>query len=247
MGTSFEAFEASVHLLLLSNEVDLDALRAISRKKGGFRDNRVRKLVWPALLGITDSDIVSDYRTFADPKHRDAEQVQNDIDRSLWKTDVVTAWNHKRRNHKRRQLQDIILSVLSRNSRLFYFQGFHDIVSVFFLVLEDSVLTMACVEVFSTEFIQDNMHKSFEVVSEIMKLVFVLIEVMDQSLHQYLLDAKSEPFFAVSWFLTWFSHDVHSLEDIARIFDALLCSHPVYIIYLCSSVRLVFILILLSL
>jgi len=45
--------------------------------------------------------------------------------------------------------------------------------------------------------------------------------------------------FTLSWVLTWFSHNLQSFDDITRIFDHLLASHPVMPIYLtvavCSS------------
>lgn len=38
-------------------------------------------------------------------------------------------------------------------------------------------------------------------------------------------------FFSLSWFITWFSHDVHNLPDVARLFDLFLSSHPMMPLY----------------
>lgn len=80
------------------------------------------------------------------------------------------------------------------------------------------------------------MRENFDSLMDIMKLLFVLVEEIDPELYKYLAAAKAEPYFSISWVLTWFAHDVSALEDIARVYDAILCSHPSYIIYLCSSV-----------
>ena len=39
-----------------------------------------------------------------------------------------------------------------------------------------------------------------------------------------------------SWIITWFSHDVKNINDIARMYDVLLSSHPLLIYYLCAAV-----------
>lgn len=39
------------------------------------------------------------------------------------------------------------------------------------------------------------------------------------------------PYYALSWFITWFSHDVPRLESAARLFDAFLSSHPLLPLY----------------
>ena len=39
------------------------------------------------------------------------------------------------------------------------------------------------------------------------------------------------PFFALSWFITWFAHNLQSLAQISRLFDLLLASHPLMPLY----------------
>ena len=38
--------------------------------------------------------------------------------------------------------------------------------------------------------------------------------------------------FIVSWVLTWFSHDLENLDNVAQIFDACLSQHPLFPLYL---------------
>lgn len=46
------------------------------------------------------------------------------------------------------------------------------------------------------------------------------------------------PFFALSWILTLFSHDVDTLEPVQRIFDYLIARNPISAIYLAVAVRI---------
>lgn len=215
--------------------IDFSGIHRLSRTPGGFQNHEVRKLLWPTLLGIENKDVCKKFSTFVDNKHRDIQQISNDIDRSLWKQDCLQDWSLERRQVERLRLQNIINAVLARNEALHYYQGFHDICSIFYLVFEDDPLTFSCIEALALYFIRDDMRENFDSVMELMRLVFVVIEKVDFELYQYLTATKAEPFFTISWLLTWFAHDISHMQDIARLYDAILCSHPIYIIYLCSS------------
>jgi TBC1 domain family member 20 len=110
------------------------------------------------------------------------------------------------------------------------------LVSVFLLVLEDDHLAFAIAEVVSRDFISDFMNCDFEVIGKSMKLLFVIIKAADSVLYRFLMESGIEPFFATSWLLTWFSHDFPTISDAARLFDAMLCSHPSFSYYLCAAV-----------
>lgn len=53
----------------------------------------------------------------------------------------------------------------------------------------------------------------------------------DEELAQYILKAGILPYFALSWYITWFAHDVQSLPQIARLFDLFMASHPLMPLY----------------
>ena len=65
------------------------------------------------------------------------------------------------RNLKRDQLSNIIHAVLVKNTHLYYYQGFHDFVSVFLLTLGEN-LGFYCVEAASRFLIRDFMLESFD-------------------------------------------------------------------------------------
>ena len=41
-----------------------------------------------------------------------------------------------------------------------------------------------------------------------------------------------QPNFALSWILTWFSHDIKQLRDVQLIFDSILAIHPLFGVYI---------------
>ena len=72
----------SINKALYSNPVDIVTLEYYS-VHGGLVNNAVRSLAWPKLLGI-DQESLEQYKDYV-RKHQDSEQVQKDIERSLWK------------------------------------------------------------------------------------------------------------------------------------------------------------------
>ena len=45
------------------------------------------------------------------------------------------------------------------------------------------------------------------------------------------------PYYALSWVLTWFSHDFERFDKVARLFDIFISSSPLMPIYVASSVK----------
>ena len=104
------------------------------------------------------------------------------------------------------------------------------------LVMEDDFLSFAMAEQISLNYLSDYMREDFEIVSQFMHILLVLIRASDLELYEHLQKARMEPFFAISWLITWFSHDIRELDQIARIFDVLLCSPPIFCFYVCTAV-----------
>ena len=112
--------DVEINRILMGHPVDLKALRKISRLNGGYMTNKIRARVWPKLLQVNRFDI-PDYRNCIDP-HRDDSQVQVDVERSLWRIDQTKGWNESYREDRRKALCEIIMSILCRNSNLYYYQ-----------------------------------------------------------------------------------------------------------------------------
>lgn len=169
-------------------------------------------------------------------KHSQYDQVEKDVDRSMWKyTKLLT---EAERQYKRRQLSRLMNSILSTQS-LHYFQGFHDICTVFLLVCGEHISAMCCSQMVQF-YLRDFMNTaSLEPVLQILKLIFVIIRQEDAILAKHLQDSSNdEGHYALPWVLTWFSHVVEELPYIARLFDLFLASHPLLPMYLATAIVL---------
>lgn len=68
------------------------------------------------------------------------------------------------------------------------------------------------------------------------RLAHRLIQRVDPEMYSLVNQAASMPFFALSWALTLFSHDLYEVSVIARLFDFLLAHNPAMISYLVVAV-----------
>jgi hypothetical protein len=112
--------ETNLENVILEQPVDLELLRSLSRRKGGFLTNKLRTRIWPKLLGINRYKI-DDYLQYIDP-HRDNSQVKCDVERSLWNIEIVKTWNESYRERRRKALLEIIMAILCRNQGMYYYQ-----------------------------------------------------------------------------------------------------------------------------
>ncbi len=96
-------------------------------------------------------------------------------------------------------------------------------------------MTLACQVLLqiSQQHLRDPMRADFLQLQAALKLVLMpMIAAFDAEVHSHLYDCDMEPFFAISWIITWFSHDVRDTAVVKRLFDFFLVSHPMMPIYM---------------
>ena len=59
-----------------------------------------------------------------------------------------------------------------------------------------------------------------------------LLQLVDKDLWENIEESGGQPTFALSWILTWFSHDIENFEKVQLIFDACLSTHPLFCVYM---------------
>ncbi|GAA5878783.1 hypothetical protein JCM16303_007180 [Sporobolomyces ruberrimus] len=223
---------------LMVESGDLERLRAIANEPGGYETDELRRIVWPALLGC---DVKGKQRektaTLDQLSVRDDErQVKLDIARSL--INYPRNISENERDGLRVRLEKAILTVLRKHPALQYFQGYHDIVSILLLTLNDDELLASATEQMSLHRIRDSMGPGLEPTLGYLKLAHRLIQRIDPEMYSLVNQAASMPFFALSWALTLFSHDLYEVAVIARLFDFLLAHNPAMISYLVVAILL---------
>ena len=174
----------------------------------------------------------SEWKQFGKIPHKDSAQIEKDINRSLNTYDICKRWNKMMKQIRREQLSMMITAILNKNSELYYYQGYHDYVSVFLLTLGDN-LGYYCAKIASNYLIRDFMNETFESgVLPALDLTSKLIQLIDIDLWNLIEQSGGQPNFAVSWILTWFSHDIDHFEKVQLIFDACLATHPLFNCYI---------------
>ena len=184
------------------------------------------------------------------PVHRDEGQVELDVNRSFIYypkgmeapdillsifSDFSTDESEKQLDRRKEELSSIIIEVLRRHPMLSYFQGFHDIVQVFLLVLGADFAAEAVTHL-SLLRIRDFMLPSLVPSLTHLKLLPAILQTVDIDLCRHL--SQTQPFFALAATLTLYAHDIQEYGDIARLFDFLIAQPAVVSIYFFATIIL---------
>ncbi|CCH40967.1 TBC1 domain protein [Wickerhamomyces ciferrii] len=222
----------------LSTAIDLNDYKIVqflAKTKGGLINSNFRKKAWPLLLGVDmekfhglcASRYSVDWKS--KPQHKDEDQVSLDVDRSF----IYYAENGSDsvKTELKSKLNDLILRILRENPQLCYYQGYHDICSVFLVIFSNEMeLCFQCVQNFTLLYLRDFMMPSINESIKILKLIPPLVQKVDAQIYNELLLGDIEPFYAISPLITLFSHNITSFSSISQIFDGILANGSLGII-----------------
>ncbi|KAJ3180039.1 hypothetical protein HDU87_002262 [Geranomyces variabilis] len=219
---------------------DLVQLRKLAGTTGGYLSNSLRREVWPILLHCSNADRKDDdgvEPALSAGAPVDANQVELDVARSLCHM-LPPNMNEKRLTRMRRDLSDLILSVLKKHPYLRYYQGYHDVATVLLLVLKPTIAA-SCLESLSLYYIRDFMTPTLQSALNQIHLLFPLLSLASPKVHTFLSEVDGFlPYFCLSWVITWYSHNLHDQARAARLFDFLIASNPLMPVYLAAAVVL---------
>lgn len=212
---------------------DLSLLKLLAQSKGGLLNSKLRKQTWPLLLSeasVTGSDPPED-------PHPDETQVQLDIDRSFvyypkFEDDEKCA-------EARQNLSKVIVTVLRRNPQLRYYQGYHDIAQVVYLVMEDVHQSIQVLEKISLIYLRDFMLPSMGYTLDHLEFIPSLVTELDSHTGDQIKEVR--PVYGISSVLTWFAHDIPEFDTVCLLFDFILASGtmatPLFIYASLTSLR----------
>lgn len=214
-------------------------LRLAAISSQGLLSAEVRSRAWPIILSSqTSSWQVSNYT------NNYSALIKCDVDRSLFGTDVSDAYSEREREAKRSELSELINTVIHKNPNLHYVQGFNYI-STIFLMAAGAQSAYGLIEKCSYLFIRDFMRKDFnEGAIQYIKLVYSLLDLIDPAVSEKIKevytfdDELMVPDVILPWIICWFSSSLYKFEDICRVFDFCLATHPLAPIYLAVSIIL---------
>lgn len=169
------------------------------------------------------------------PPHPDEDQVSKDTNRAF----TFYPFEDQEERDKyfpklQKELDDLIVAVLRRNPQLSYYQGYHDIATVVYLVF-GAQEAIPILEYISLNFLRDFMMPSIDASIDHLNLISTLLEVADTELWEVI--SQANPFYAISPIITILTHNVASLDRICIILDFLFATHNMTIpIYLYASI-----------
>ena len=187
----------------------------------------------PILLGLPPSHDTppSDPPWESLPPHKDEDQVQLDVNRAF-----IYYPNNQTPSqlaHQKTLLSTLIISLLRTHPYLCYFQGYHDIAQVLLLLLPPR-LQLPSLTRLSLFHIRDFMLPSLSPAITQLHLIPSILHLADPQLWHHL--STTQPFFALSGTLTMYAHDITTLGEITRLFDALLARDPPFTLYLFAAI-----------
>nr|XP_057911104.1 TBC1 domain family member 20 isoform X1 [Doryrhamphus excisus] len=220
---------------LQASPVDVAALRRMAISEGGLLTDEIRCQVWPRLLNVPQHILDQDPETVERDNNKDYNQVLLDVQRSLRR--FPPGMPDEQREGLQEELIDIILRVLKNNPQLHYYQGYHDIVVTFLLVVGERLAT-ALVEKLSTHHLRDFMDPTMDNTKHILNYLMPIIERVNPEVHDFMQQAEVGTVFALSWLITWFGHVLSDFRHVVRLYDFFLACHPLMPIYFAAVIVL---------
>ncbi|XP_051049570.1 TBC1 domain family member 20 isoform X2 [Phodopus roborovskii] len=224
---------AEIHQALNSDPTDVAALRRMAISEGGLLTDEIRCQVWPKLLNVNTSEPPPVSRKDLRQLSKDYQQVLLDVRRSLRR--FPPGMPDEQREGLQEELIDIILLILDRNPQLHYYQGYHDIVVTFLLVVGERLAT-SLVEKLSTHHLRDFMDPTMDNTKHILNYLMPIIDQVNPELHDFMQSAEVGTIFALSWLITWFGHVLSDFRHVVRLYDFFLACHPLMPIYFAAVI-----------
>ncbi|XP_020795426.1 TBC1 domain family member 20 [Boleophthalmus pectinirostris] len=226
---------ADITQALSTSPVDVAALRRMAISEGGLLTDEIRCQVWPRLLNVPPHVLEQEPETVDRENNKDYNQVLLDVQRSLRR--FPPGMPDEQREGLQEELIDIILRVLKRNPQLHYYQGYHDIVVTFLLVVGEQRAT-ALVEKLSTHHLRDFMDPTMDNTKHILNYLMPIIDRVNPEVHDFMQQSEVGTVFALSWLITWFGHVLSDFRHVVRLYDFFLACHPLMPIYFAAVIVL---------
>lgn len=214
-------------------------------KSSGFADIRYRKEIWPRIIDAprccpvefdsSRNQFVVTNKFYAAEQtqiesHRFYGQVRIDVERTIKR--FPPNYSDAQRLDLQEKLIVVIMKTLIKQDSLNYYQGYHDICLAFLLVLDDE-LCLPFIDTITKSHFKDFMGRTMEKTRDLLSYLMPLLNSIDGECAEYMQrGGVGNVMFALSWFITWYSHVLDDLEKILRLYDLFIVSHflmPVYV------------------
>ncbi|MEN2500335.1 MAG: GTPase-activating protein gyp8, partial [Marteilia pararefringens] len=164
------------------------------------------------------------------------EEVLSNHNYSLVKKDILRCQHVLNKKYSDveslEKIITLIVKLLIRNEELNYYQGFHEIIC-FFVISYDTIDNLGyLIEHIAFTKLRFMMNPSLKELNDYGNIIINILKNEDQILEQHLNKIGFTPNIYLSYFLTWFVHDVMDHSFIQKIFEFYLnsdCLMPYYL------------------
>jgi len=212
--------------------LDDDALRARARAVGLGRALETRAASWARALGIAREGVdEAAFATLAAQRAKDERTVAADVSRSAQQH----VEDEKELEEVRKEIREILGGALNAHAGcVHYYQGLHDVATALALVDRKRrrgtpAMGAAILERLALFHLRDHTRKDLSSTMEMTGMFLELLTKLEPELAGAL--SRAPPFYAVSWFMCLFLHDVRVLDVAVRLMDLFIASHPLMPIY----------------
>ncbi|KAJ1966326.1 GTPase-activating protein gyp8 [Dipsacomyces acuminosporus] len=168
--------------------------------------------------------------------HPDEGQLGLDLPRTSLPRSLEYRRDPQATKKRQEQLGKVVTNVLRSYPWLRYYQGFHELALTFLSVFGSERPATEASKMAALFFVRDAMSSNLDHVLQQLQLLYALLKATSPEIYEMLMELEVPPFFAISWVLTWFAHDLDDFSDICRIFDFLIVSPPMQVVYMVASI-----------
>ena len=220
---------------------DISAIRR-SGVLHGFCSASWRRLLWLLSCDLALSAIPTSLDATPSPN----AQIALDVPRAMH-FDCTHSWDPAARDSALRRLSDLLNAVFAPTTGArdvdggtpHYYQGIHDIGSVLLLEV-GPVVSQRVLRHLLQRHLRGLVRPTMSPAIAVLQLLLPLVATADRDVHAALerhlsLAGMDTPHFALSWIVTLFAHNVESISSLNRLFDAFICSHPLFPLYVSAA------------
>jgi len=209
--------------LMNEDPVSVTAVQAVAKERG-LVSNRVRKMLWPKLLGLNPHALAAQsitYQKASGQSHTDAGIVYEDVRRSAWIRLFCESSGVAKSSievQHMRQLQRLINGVVCSNvGSVHYVQGLHEVAAVLLMVLGETAAYQV-LETILMHHLRDGSgsKEGVDLIMNHLRLFAFLLDKVDPEMLHILkvvleaaeIDDQADMEFKIMflpWILTWFS------------------------------------------
>jgi hypothetical protein len=218
-----------------------EMIRQLVIEKGGFLNFNLRSIFYNLIFNIkveSDDDnfyTKNSYKT----NGRFINEIKQDLDRSI----INSLINNKEESNFDKFKENLFkfIEIFFDLTNYEYYQGFQEI-SLYFYILNlmnnnnDHLSTPYIILVRFAEFYLHNFINKKDFSNTLSNLSLIINEIDNKVSSSLLEITNTQPYYALSWIITWLAHKNTNIFLQYRIIDYLLCSHPNTILFLSAII-----------